>query len=70
MGDTSKLKIDHNVIDRLKSFKGSSKLKRAAMNMLVKMADQNEIEKLGQQFQQLDKDKTGVLNDWELRHAI
>ena len=40
------------------------------MNMLVKMADQNEIEKLGQQFQQLDKDKTGVLNDWELRHAI
>jgi hypothetical protein len=31
--------VDPNVIDRLKSFKGASKLKRAAMNMLVKMAD-------------------------------
>lgn len=40
------------------------------MNMLVKMADQQEIEKLGQQFQQLDKDKTGMLNAWELRAAI
>ena len=40
------------------------------MNMLVKMADQEEIEKLGAQFQQLDKDKTGMLNAWELRAAI
>jgi calcium-dependent protein kinase len=48
MGDSAAFKVDHHVISRLKSFKGSSKLKRAAMNMLVKMADQNEIEKLGQ----------------------
>ena len=39
--------MDHNVINRLRSFKGASKLKRAAMNMFVKMADQQEIEKLG-----------------------
>ena len=62
--------MDPNVIERLQNFKGASKLKRAAMNMLVKMADQKEIEKLGAQFQKLDKDKTGMLNAWELRAAI
>lgn len=31
--------IDANVIQRLAEFKGVSKLKKAAMNMLVKMAD-------------------------------
>ena len=41
------VKTDHKVLDRLKSFRGASKLKRAAMNMFVKMADQKEIEKLG-----------------------
>lgn len=50
------------MIDRLRSFRGASKLKRAALNMFVKMADQQEIEKLGAQFHQLDKDKTGMLN--------
>ena len=35
---TSKV-INPNVLMRLKSFKGTSKLKKAAMNMLVKMAD-------------------------------
>lgn len=43
--DEGKLKsaplIDKNVIARLQSFKGVSKLKKAAMNMLVKMADQS-----------------------------
>lgn len=38
--------------------------------MLVKMSDKAEIEKLGAQFETLDKDKTGMLNAWELRAAI
>ena len=62
--------MDTKVLERLRSFKGASKLKRAAMNMFVKMADQQEIEKLGAQFQQLDKDKTGMLNAQELRAAL
>lgn len=33
--------INRDVLDRLQAFKGVSKLKKAAMNMLVKMADQN-----------------------------
>ena len=33
--------INKDVLERLQAFKGVSKLKKAAMNMLVKMADQN-----------------------------
>lgn len=33
--------LDGQVLERLQQFKGVSKLKKAAMNMLVKMADQN-----------------------------
>jgi hypothetical protein len=33
--------INKDVLDRLQAFKGVSKLKKAAMNILVKMADQN-----------------------------
>lgn len=35
----AQFKIDNDVMDRLTKFKGVSKLKKAAMNMLVKMAD-------------------------------
>ena len=38
-GGGKPMKIDKAVLDRLGSFKGVSKLKKAAMNMLVKMAD-------------------------------
>lgn len=40
------------------------------MNMLVKMADQNEIEKLRSEFVKLDKDCTGMINAEELKIAI
>lgn len=66
----TKIVIDKNVLDRLGSFKGVSKLKKAAMNMLVKMADQNEIEKLRSEFVKLDKDCTGMINAEELKIAI
>jgi len=40
------------------------------MNMLVKMADQNAIEELREEFQKLDKDRTGLINAEELKAAI
>lgn len=64
------LKIDKAVLDRLGSFKGVSKLKKAAMNMLVKMADQRSIEELRVEFVKLDKDGTGMINAEELKVAI
>ena len=39
-GGGGDVKINSDVLKRLSSFKGTSKLKKAAMNMLVKMADQ------------------------------
>ena len=38
--------------------------------MLVKMADQNEIENLREQFVALDKDKSGMINADELKLAM
>ena len=44
------VKISSDVIDRLRSFKGVSKFKRAAMNILVKMATEDEVKDLRAQF--------------------
>jgi len=68
--NTKPIKIDKAVLDRLGSFKGVSKLKKAAMNMLVKMADQRSIEELRVEFVKLDKDGTGMINAEELKVAI
>jgi calcium-dependent protein kinase len=62
--------LDPSVLNRLKSFKGVSKLKKAAMNMLVKMADQKSIEQLREDFHQIDQDGTGLINADELKQAI
>ena len=40
------------------------------MNMLVKMADQNEIDGLRAEFVQIDKDRTGLISAEELQQAI
>lgn len=54
-------KVDKEIIDRLKNFKGESLFKRAAMNMLVKMATDKEVEDLRKQFVAIDKDGTGMI---------
>lgn len=40
------------------------------MNMLVKMADQNQIEGLRKEFQKLDKDGTGIISAEELKNGL
>jgi hypothetical protein len=37
-------KLDSNILERLRHYRGVSTLKKAAMNLLVKMADFREIE--------------------------
>ena len=59
--------IDTIVLTRLRNFKGVSMLKKAAMNMLVKMADSKTIEVLRSQFERMDLDKTGMINAAELK---
>ena len=42
-------------------------LKKAAMNMLVKMVDREKIRDLKQQFSEVDKDNTGEISAEELK---
>ena len=64
------VKIDKEVLMRLKEFQGQSKLRKAAMHLMVKKADQSEMMALNDQFFKLDKDNTGVLNAGELKAAL
>jgi len=43
-------KLDAGIVNLLKNYKGGSKLKKAAMNILVKTLDSREINKLREQF--------------------
>jgi len=58
------------VVKRLKSYKGESLFKRAAMNMLVKMASSKEVDELRQTFEAIDKDGTGMILEKELHDVI
>ena len=69
-GKTAGVAISSAVLARLQNFKWVSKLKKGAMNMLVKMADPGQIEGLRAQFQEIDTDGTGLINADELRTAI
>lgn len=57
-------------IKNLKSFKGKSLLKKAAMNILVKHLDHKQIADLKASFEQLDEDQSGFLEFKELNEAI
>ena len=62
--------LDDKVLDRLKNYKGVSTLKRAAMNLLVKMANENEVNELKKQFVQIDEDGSGLILASELAQII
>jgi calcium-dependent protein kinase len=62
--------LDAGILSNLKSFKGTSKLKKAAMNMLVKMLDQTQIDALVIEFKKYDKDKTGMITVKELENVL
>ena len=62
--------LDKSILANLKSFKGTSKLKKAAMNMLVKMLDKDQIEALEKEFQKYDQDKTGMVSVQELEEIL
>lgn len=67
---TSEIVLRLDILQRLMSFKGVSKLKKAAMNMLVKTADPTSIKELRDQFEMMDLDRTGMITAAELKEAI
>ena len=63
-------RIDSNVIAQLREYKGQSKLKKAAMNMLVKMLNAKEINHLREEFGKIDTDHSGFIEFSELEKAL
>lgn len=63
-------KLDSNILERLRQYRGVSTLKKAAMNLLVKMADNKDIMQLREMFMSMDKDKTGDITANELKEAL
>ena len=59
--------LDSSIFQRMKEYKGVSTLKKAAMNILVKMADNKDIEKLREAFIAMDLDSTGDIRADELK---
>ena len=55
-------KLDGEIVNSLINFRGVSTLKKAAMNILVKMLSPKEIEGLREVFQKMDKDGTGYIS--------
>ena len=67
---TAEDSLDPNIVQSLRNYKGVSTLKKAAMNILVKMLDVNEIEKLREAFLHIDTDNTGQITAAELKEAL
>ena len=63
-------KLDPNIVQNLREYKGMSALKKVAMNILVKMADNKDIEHLRELFINIDKDSTGFITVKELKEAM
>ncbi len=58
------------MLNRLKSFKGESTLKRAAMNLLVKQASDEDVAACKAAFQAIDVDGSGMISSDELRDVL
>ena len=63
-------KLDPNIVQNLREYKGVSALKKVAMNILVKMADNKDIEHLRELFVDIDKDSTGFITVKELKAVM
>lgn len=59
-----------NAIIRLKGFNGASKLKRAAINIMVKQMAEEKHDKMRKVFQSIDKDHSGAIDKQELTDAL
>lgn len=58
--------VDSKTLALLSSYKGISSLKKEAMNVLVRMVAQQELNNLREQFFIIDKDQTGMISMQEL----
>ena len=62
--------MDKEVLQRMNSYRGQSLLKKAAVNVLVKHLEANQIQKLKEEFEKIDTDHSGFLEVSELEEVI
>lgn len=62
--------MDNNTFEKLMKFKGESLFKKAAMNILVKMATEEETLELKKQFEAIDTNKSGTIQLKEIKAFI
>lgn len=62
--------MDRDIVQRMQSYRGQSLLKRAAVNVLVKHLEANQISKLKEEFEKIDTDHSGFLEVAELEQII
>ena len=64
-------KLDPEIFNKLRQFRGVSTLKKVALNILVKMTSESkDVEQLREMFTTMDKDQTGYISAAELRDAL
>jgi Ca2+-binding EF-hand superfamily protein len=68
--DDDKDPLDLDILKNLLAFKGSSRLKKAAMNLFVKSANSKEFDALREQFEAIDVDHTGNIDAEEISKAL
>lgn len=62
--------VSKGTIQQMKMFNGNSKLRKAALCLLVKIVDTKEISHLREEFEKIDTDKSGLLDADEIRQAV
>ena len=62
--------FDDEVLNRMKQFHGSSKLRKAALRIFVEHVDPKKINLLKKEFQKIDSDANGFLEIGELTEVI
>ena len=68
--ESNKQSWNDAIIEKLASYKGISKLRRAALSIYQNMLEYNQVQPLREIFQAMDIDKSGFLDAGELMQAI
>ena len=62
--------VQDTIMQRLTSFHGRNKLKKAAIQLLVKQMSESSFSELRSIFNEMDTDKSGTINKDELKRAL
>lgn len=68
--DIADYKPRSTILKRLSQFKGVSKLRKTALNLVVKMLKHSDIQELEREFKKIDTDQTGFISVEELSNAF